>query len=98
MLSNAYFLAKLRFDTAENEPAKKFAKFSKNAFSKNAYSKNAFFSSARGVSASGAPGRPRGRPSRQRRGELAPRADNDLTKILPYVKSSSFFQKILGDI
>ena len=27
MLSNAYFLAKIRFDTAENEPAKKFAKF-----------------------------------------------------------------------
>ena len=27
MLSNAYFLAKFRFDTAENEPAKKFEKF-----------------------------------------------------------------------
>ena len=27
MLANAYFLAKFRFDTAENEPAKKFAKF-----------------------------------------------------------------------
>ena len=29
MLSNAYFLAKFRFDTAENEPARslKFAKF-----------------------------------------------------------------------
>ena len=27
MLSNAYFLTKFRFDTAENEPAKKFAKF-----------------------------------------------------------------------
>ena len=42
MLSNAYFLAKFRFDTAENEPAKNFAKFSKNAFSKNAFFKNAF--------------------------------------------------------
>ena len=39
MLSNAYFLAKFRFDTAENEPAKKlqnlqnfiFAKFAKIA-------------------------------------------------------------------
>ena len=34
MLSNAYFLAKFRFDTAENEPAKnlqKFAKFCKLA-------------------------------------------------------------------
>ena len=35
MLSNAYFLAKFRFDTAENEPAKnlqifaKFANFAK---------------------------------------------------------------------
>ena len=27
MLSNAYFLAKFRFDTAENEPAKHLAKF-----------------------------------------------------------------------
>ena len=26
MLSNAYFLAKFRFDTAENEPAKNFPK------------------------------------------------------------------------
>ena len=40
MLSNAYFLAKFRFDTAENEPAKKIAKFSKNAFSKNAFFEN----------------------------------------------------------
>ena len=29
MLSNAYFLAKFRFDTAENELAKRFAKFCK---------------------------------------------------------------------
>ena len=28
MLSTAYFLAKFRFDTAENEPAKKIAKLS----------------------------------------------------------------------
>ena len=27
MLSNAYFLANFRFDTAENEPAKNFANF-----------------------------------------------------------------------
>ena len=38
MLSNAHFLAKFRFDTAENEPAKKIAKFSKNAFSEIAFS------------------------------------------------------------
>ena len=30
MLSNAYFLAKFRFDTAENEPAKNLKKFAKN--------------------------------------------------------------------
>ena len=29
MLSNAYFLAKFRFDTAENEPAKKLQDFSR---------------------------------------------------------------------
>ena len=29
MLSNAYFLAKFRFDTAENEPAKNLQKFAK---------------------------------------------------------------------
>ena len=57
MLSNAYFLAKFRFDTAENEPAKNLQNFrkmhfrkmhfrkihfSKNAFSKDAFSKNPF--------------------------------------------------------
>ena len=31
MLSNAYFLAKFRFDTAENEPAKRIPKFCKQA-------------------------------------------------------------------
>ena len=40
MLSNAYFVAKFRFDTAENEPAKNLQKFSKNAFFENAFSKN----------------------------------------------------------
>ena len=34
MLSNAYFLAKFRFDTAENEPAKKLQNFRKMHFSK----------------------------------------------------------------
>ena len=33
MLSNAYFLAKFRFDTAENEPAKKLQNFRKMHFS-----------------------------------------------------------------
>ena len=30
MLSNAYFVAKFRFDTAENEPAKNLQNFRKN--------------------------------------------------------------------
>ena len=42
MLSNAYFLARFRFDTAENEPAKNLQNF-ENAFSKNAFFENAFF-------------------------------------------------------
>ena len=32
MLSNAYFLAKFRLDTAENESAKNLQKFQKNVF------------------------------------------------------------------
>ena len=34
MLSNAYFLAKFRFDTAENEPAKNLQNFRKMYFRK----------------------------------------------------------------
>ena len=34
MLSNAYFVAKFRFDTAENEPAKNLQNFQKMHFSK----------------------------------------------------------------
>ena len=38
MLSNAYFLAKFRFDTAENEPAKKMQNFTqKNNFANFAF-------------------------------------------------------------
>ena len=33
MLSNAYFLAKIRFDTAENEPANNLQKFANFEFS-----------------------------------------------------------------
>ena len=43
MLSNAYFLAKFRFGTAENEPAKNLQNFRKMHFSKMHFSKNAFF-------------------------------------------------------
>ena len=32
MLSNAYFLAKIRFDTAENEPVKKCVSFRRSAW------------------------------------------------------------------
>ena len=37
MLSNAYFLAKFRFDTAENEPAKNLQNFEKCIFEKCIY-------------------------------------------------------------
>jgi len=37
MLSNAYFLAKFRFDTAKNEPAKNFQNFRKMYFRKKAF-------------------------------------------------------------
>ena len=40
MLSNAYFLAKFRFDTAENEPAKNLQNFRKMHFSNNELSKD----------------------------------------------------------
>ena len=45
MLPNAYFLAKFRFDTAENEPAKilqNFAKFCKNLQNFAKFCKTAF--------------------------------------------------------
>ena len=42
MLSNAYFVAKFRFDTAENEPAKNLQNFRKMHFSKMHFSKMHF--------------------------------------------------------
>ena len=44
MLSNAYFLAKFRFDTAENEPAKNLQNFRKMHFSKLHFRKMHFSS------------------------------------------------------
>ena len=41
MMSNEYFLAKFRFDTAENEPAKNVQNFRKMHFRKNAFFENA---------------------------------------------------------
>ena len=42
MLSNAYFLAKFRFDTAENEPAKNLQIFEKCIFEKCIFRKMHF--------------------------------------------------------
>ena len=42
MLSNAYFVAKFRFDTAENEPAKNLQNFRKMHFSKMHFRKMHF--------------------------------------------------------
>ena len=42
MLSNAYFLAKFRFDTAENEPAKNLQNFRKMHFRKIDFQKMHF--------------------------------------------------------
>ena len=42
MLSNAYFLAKFRFDTAENEPAKNLQNFRKMHFKKCNFEKCIF--------------------------------------------------------
>ena len=42
MLSNAYFLAKFRIDTAENEPAKNLQNFRKMHFRKMHFSKMHF--------------------------------------------------------
>ena len=41
MLSNAYFLAKFRFDTAENEPTKNLQNFRKMHFRKIHFQDNA---------------------------------------------------------
>ena len=69
MLSNAYFLAKIRFDTAENEPAKNlqtFANFpnfaSPNSSGRTAESLLMYAGAARGVGGlGGVPRRRRGR-------------------------------------
>ena len=42
MLSNAYFVAKFRFDTAENEPAKNLQNFRKCIFEKCIFEKCIF--------------------------------------------------------
>ena len=52
MLSNAYFLAKFRFETAENEPAKNSQNFRKMHFRKMYFRKMHF----RKMRLSGAPG------------------------------------------
>ena len=53
MLSNAYFLAKFRFDTAENEPAKNLQNFRKMHFRKMHFRKMHFRKMYRPGSAGG---------------------------------------------
>ena len=80
MLSNAYFLAKFRFDTAENEPAKNLQNFRKMHFSKMPFSKMHFskmlFSEiystiARAVSSSGVIGAKRALAQSKKIGRVA---------------------------
>ena len=66
MLSNAYFLAKIRFDTAENEPAKKLQKFA--IFAKSADPNRLM----RPLSATFGTMRPSDRSPRRRRGLRRP--------------------------
>ena len=58
MLSNAYFLAKFRFDTAENEPAKNLQNFRKMHFSKNAFFVARNRQPARSTAGAGGPAEP----------------------------------------
>ena len=76
MLSNAYFLAKFRFDTAENEPAKilqKFAKFANFADPNPLTLRSCTFPSAREGAprraASPGPARPGAQRPRRGRGQ-----------------------------
>ena len=57
MLSNAYFLAKFRFDTAENEPAKNLQNFRKMHFRKMHFQKMHFRKMHSKVRALGQPAR-----------------------------------------
>ena len=59
MLSNAYFLAKFRFDTAENEPAKNLQNFRKMHFRKMANIGRHPRAAQRGLEAVRGEGRPR---------------------------------------
>ena len=67
MLSNAYFLAKFRFDTAENEPAKNLKKFANFA---NFADRCNFLQVGDGVGRSGAARGAEGRSDRARAGLL----------------------------
>ena len=55
MLSNAYFLAKFRFDTAENEPAKNLQNFRKMHFLKMHFRQMQHCSASRRLSPGGRP-------------------------------------------
>ena len=68
MLSNAYFLAKFRFDTAENEPAKNLQNFA-NSRSRRCGRRRRLIRPPRALGA-GTPGRLAGRLHRRRAGQL----------------------------
>ena len=76
MLSNAYFLAKFRFDTAENEPAKNLQNFRKMHFRKMHFQKMHCH-------------RPGGRPAAERasRGELL-RPHTGQSAVLPFGRAA----------
>ena len=70
MLSNAYFLAKFRFDTAENEPAKKFQNF---ANFPNFANPSGYAAAERGGGLRGLPPRARPRAGESRHTPAGPR-------------------------
>ena len=73
MLANAYFLAKFRFDTAKNEPAKNFQKFANFASQTNYCQRLRRAHVGRRRAAAGRAGR-----GLRREGELAARDDGHL--------------------
>ena len=66
MLSNAYFLAKFRFDTAENEPAKDLQNFANFANFAPSLSPYPLYPLAERRAAGGAPSARRGAAARRR--------------------------------
>ena len=78
MLSNTYFVAKFRFDTAENEPAKKLQNFAKFANFADPNPLPPEPSVARSTAAPGGTGAGRRTPSAPRAGPTRDRAQPGL--------------------